>query len=195
MVRTAAGLYLVHAHVECRTQGPGWWRYAKPALAAEPTMFSIITGALTDDADDTVPLLGVPADASTEVRDDYTYRVAGTYAMIDDVRTVEPRLARRMIETGRSRTWPTREPFERVTDPIYEYATWMDSGEYDRVLRIYEHVTDDLVPATYAAVQATMDVLERDYEVRLVLWFEPMVLPVGIRDLDLERSRPSVHSS
>src|SRR5947209_5886342 len=121
MVTTPNGVYLVHCHVECRNQGPGWWRYCNPALAADPTMFSIVTGSVTDDADDTVPLLGVPADASTEVRDEFTYRVAGTYAMVDDPRTIEPALAKRILSTGRARNWPTREPFERITDPAFEF--------------------------------------------------------------------------
>ena len=170
--------FIVHAHVECRAQGSTWWRYAKPALESDPALCSVIANVGVDD-DGSAAMPGAPADASPEVRDDYTFRVAGTYAFTGDDRTLDRTIARRLVEMGLSQPWPTKEPFDRITDPGFERATWMDRRELDRLLRLYAHVTNDLVPATYCAVLSMMEALERDYEVRLVLWLEAVVPAVA----------------
>ena len=164
---------LAHAHVECRSGGRSWWRYARPFLSVDRVMFTLL-GAIesTDETDYLVGPLGAPSDLSNETREEYTWRISGEYAADGDDRTVASGVADRWLASGRSRRWPTREPFERVTDPAFEQATWLDVRELDRVLRVYERETNDLVPSTYCAALAMMRELERDYEVRLVVWFE-----------------------
>lgn len=175
-----ASPYLVHGHVECRSGGQEWWCYAQPVLQADVTICSLIIGA--NDESERSSLLGVPTDASKEVRDDYTFRVAGTYAFIGDDRTLDVTIARRLVESGFSRPWPTKEPFERITDPSLVHATWMNAQELARVFRLYEHVTSDLVPAACCALLSMMRALERDYEVRFVVWFEVVAPTVLVSD-------------
>jgi hypothetical protein len=174
MVIRADGPFLVHAHVECRNRGGAWWRFARPAISTNALLVSILTGAVDED-DEVVPLLGVPGDCSTEVRDEYTFRVAGEWALDGDERTVDRGSAEKILRSGLGGRWPTREPFERITDPSYAHATWLDRRELDRVLRMYERLSFDVAPATYCAAQAMMRELERDYEVRLILWLEHLV--------------------
>jgi hypothetical protein len=123
-----------------------------------------------------------------EVRDEFTWRVTGDWASSHEERTVSPDEARRWLESGMSESYPTREPFRRVTDPAWEGATFLDSRELHRVLTAYEGQTDDLVPGAYCALAAMMDELERDFDVRVVLWFEPMRAPLpGDSALDERR--------
>src|SRR5687768_7934977 len=187
---------LVHAHVECRSNGTSWWRYAKVSLTPDARILDVLTHTYSDPDDDLVSHLGAPADLSVETRDEYTWRVIGDWARPGEERTIEPDEAERWLASGRSERWPTREPFERITDPIWEGATWLDSRELDRVIRVFEREWDDLIPATYCALLAMMDELERDYDVRVVLWFEPLESVVsGDAALDLRRRATSRRTS
>jgi hypothetical protein len=190
VTRSAA---LLHAHVECRSSGTGWWRYARLSLTPDPFMYAMLgyDGSPSRSGyhdDDLVPALGAPIDLSPEVRDEFTWRVTGDWASSHEERTVSPEEARRWLESGMSESYPTREPFRRVTDPAWEGATFLDSRELHRVLTAYEGQTDDLVPAAYCALAAMMDELERDFDVRVVLWFEPLRAPLpGDTALDERR--------
>lgn len=175
MVVRANGPFLVHAHVECRNRGRPWWRYARPVLSTNALLVSILTGAVDDIEADVVPLLGVPPDCSAEVRDEYTFRVAGDWAVPGDPRTLDKRRAEELLRSGPGGRWTTRDPVERIIDPSYELATWLDRRELDRVLRMYQRLACDVAPATYCAALSMMSELERDYEVRLILWLERLV--------------------
>jgi hypothetical protein len=131
-----------------------------------------LLAGLGDPSEDLVGPLGMPTDLSPEVRDDFTWLIVGDFAYAGDSRTVPRSEAEQWLTLGRSMRWPTAEPFTRVTDPAWEGATWVDSRELDRVLRVFERITDDLAPATYCALLAAMSELERDYDARTVLWFE-----------------------
>jgi hypothetical protein len=80
--------------------------------------------------------------------------------------------AERWIARGRSRTWPTPEPFVRVTDPRWSYATSLDANDLATILTRYEEAGEAPAPAAYCALLAMMRALERDYIVRVVLWLE-----------------------
>jgi hypothetical protein len=163
--------WLVHAHIECRTRGGTWWRFARPALAHDARLMALLAG-LGDPSEDLVGPLGMPTDLSPEVRDDFTWLIVGEFAYAGDSRTVPRTEAEQWVTLGRSMRWPTAEPFTRITDPAWQGATWVDSRELDRVLRVFERTTGDLAPATYCALLAAMSELERDYDARTVMWFE-----------------------
>ena len=175
VTRSAA---LLHAHVECRSGGTGWWRYARLNLTHDAVLYRLLgytdVLAQVDEDDDLVPPLGVPGDLSVDVRDEYTWRVTGDWAITREERVVAPDEAKRWLESGLSERYHTREPFQRVTDPAWRGATHLDSREMHRVLTAYEKQTEDRVPAAYCALAAMMEELERDYDVRVVLWFEPL---------------------
>ena len=172
MVIRAVTPHIVHAHVECRNRGGGWWRYARPILTPDPLLVSILTGAQDDERDGTVLLAGVPADCSSDVRDDYTLSIAGEWTLSSDPRSLDRDEADEIVRSGLSGRWISREAVDRITDPAFAYATWLDRRELDRVLRMYERVAGDMSPATYCALLSMMAALERDYEVRLILWLE-----------------------
>jgi hypothetical protein len=176
---TAVGAVLVHAHVECRSGRGAWWRYARPVLTIDEPMLALLVGGHVDDEDDLVGPLGFPSDVSPEVRDEFTLRVEGAWVDRDTPRTVARSVADEWLARGSSRHWATGEPFERVTDPAHRQPTWMDARELDRVVRAYQRRTGDLAPVTYCAALAMMGALERDFEVRLVLWLEHLGVDSG----------------
>ena len=161
----------VHAFVECRVRGGEWWLYARPALPFEEHMPAVLVGAGVEEREVPLHALGVPADISLPVRDEYTWRVAGPKGG-DAPNIVSVAEAERWVARGRSRRWTAAEGFARVTDPRWSYATWMDSPELAEALNRYEYVTAQPAPASYCALLAMMRALERDYIVRVVLWLE-----------------------
>lgn len=70
----------VHAFVECRARGGGWWLYARPARSLDDRMCAMLADEAVDAADPTVNALGVPQDVSPAVLDEYTWRIAGSSA-------------------------------------------------------------------------------------------------------------------
>ncbi len=66
-----------------------------------------------------------------------------------------------------------------LADRRWECATWMTLGELERVLQLYGTATGQPAPATYCALHAMMRELERDYIVRVILWFERLSLADG----------------
>jgi hypothetical protein len=190
----------VHAYVECRVRGGAWWLYAHPVLPADTAIPLLLVGAGVDDREEPLLALGVPGDVSLPVRDEYTWRVAGPHGG-DAPNIVGVAEAERWISRGRSRPWPTTEPFARVTDPCWSYATSLDASDLATILTRYEQTRGVPAPAGYCALLATMRALERDYIVRLVLWLErrhaaadvATEIPV-LREhpRDLERARSEV---
>jgi hypothetical protein len=188
----------VHAHVECRTRGGSWWLYAKPALPTDATMPPLLVGAGVDEHEEALRVVGVPADASLPVRDEYTWRVAGPRGG-DAPNIVSLPEAERWVARGRSRLWATNEPFVRVTDPRWSHGTWMDASDLGSVLGRYEELAEQPAPAAYCALLAMMRALERDYIVRVVLWLErrhtaaelspDIVVPLREYPRELERAR------
>ena len=145
---------------------------------------------------------GVPLDASLAVRDEFTWRVAGP-AGGDAPNIVSVDEAERWTARGASAPWPTREPFQRVIDPRWSHATWLDVDELTRLLDRYEKVAGQPAPATYCALLAMMRELERDFVVRLILWLERRhpaalapselhALPARDHPAELERARTHV---
>jgi hypothetical protein len=196
--------YLVHAFVECRTRGTGWWLYARPTLPPDEELAALLVGTEVEPAEEPVRALGIPYDVSLAVRDEYTWRVAGP-AGGDAPNIVSVNEAERWIARGLSRRWTTPEPFVRVTDPRWSHPSWLDSAELARVLDRYEDSAGQPSPAAYCALLAMMTELERDFIVRLVIWMErPIVAPeawiephaIFLRDhlVDLERARAHVRS-
>ena len=167
---------LIHAHVECRSGGTGWWRYARVVLTQDAIMYWLLGYGMGAPGaeEDLVPSLGVPNDLSYEVRDEYTWRVAGEWANQSEPRTILHEEARRWLASGLSETYATKEPFRRVSDPAFDGATFLDSRELHHVIQAYQGQTDDVAPATYCALAAMMDELERDFDVRVIVWFEPL---------------------
>ena len=161
----------VHAYVECRVRGGAWWLYAHPTLPTDSALPQLLVGAGVDDREEPLLALGVPADVSLPVRDEYTWRVAGPHGG-DAPNIVSVAEAERWIARGRSRTWPTPEPFVRVTDPRWSYATSVDANDLATILTRYEETNEQPAPAAYCALLAMMRALERDYLVRVVLWLE-----------------------
>lgn len=172
--------WVVHAFVECRGRGGRWWLYARPALAPDDHLAALLSGEAVDEEDPVVNGLGVPQDVSPAVLDEYTWRVAGPHAG-DAGNIVSVREASAWISRGASTAWPGSESFSRVTDPRWEHATWMGRPEVDHVLSLYEAGAGQPAPATFCALRAMMRELERDYLVRVVLWFErlPLVMDVA----------------
>ena len=185
------GGVLVHAHVECRGEGRSWWRYAQPLLPYDRALFQLLSGG-AEHEHDLVPSLGVPQDISDEVRDVYTLRVAGEFVDADEPRAISKPTAAQWLGSGRAKPWPTREPFYRMVDPTIVGATYLDAHELDRVLTIYESEQMREAPATYSALLEMMSELEREYEVRLVLWFEPLSLKELLDQDEQAASRPTV---
>lgn len=195
---------LVHAFVECRIRGGAWWLYTKPTLPPEDAITALLVGAEVDVDEDALHVLGVPADASLAVRDEYTWRVAGPHGgEAPNIVAVDE--AHRWLARGQSQRWVTAEPFERVTDPRWSHATWLDRSELARVIDRYEEAAGQSAPAAYCALLAMMQELERDFLVRLVLWLERRMpaerawvdpQPGFLRDhlLDLERARAHVRA-
>jgi hypothetical protein len=161
----------VHAYVECRVRGGAWWLYAHPALPRDEFLPPLLVGAGVDDEEDALHALGVPSDASLEVRDDYTWRVAGPRGG-DAPNIVSVAEAERWIKRGRAQLWATAEAFARVTDPRWSYATWLDTADLSAVIKRYEQRMGEPAPAGYCALLSMMRALERDYIVRLVVWME-----------------------
>lgn len=148
MVIRADGPFLVHAHVECRNRGRPWWRYARPVLSSNALLISILTGSIDDIDADVVPLLGIPHDCSDEIRDEFAGATRDRWP-IDRLRPTE--------------------------GTVFEQATWLQRRDFDRMLRMYERLSFDPAPATCCAAVSMMAALERDYEVRLILWLERLV--------------------
>ena len=192
----------VHAYVECRVRGGAWWLYAHPMLPMDGAIPPLLVGAGVDDREEPLLALGVPADVSLPVRDEYTWRVAGPYGG-DAPNIVGVSEAERWIARGRSRPWPTTEPFARVTDPRWTSATALDASDLATILTRYEQTSGEPAPAAYCALLAMMRSLERDYIVRVVLWLErrhaASDLATEITVLreyprELERARNEVHA-
>jgi hypothetical protein len=162
---------IVHAYVECRVRGGAWWLYAHPALPRDEFLPPLLVGAGVDNDEDALHALGVPSDASLEVRDDYTWRVAGPRGG-DAPNIVSVAEAEQWIKRGRAQLWPTAEAFARVTDPRWSYATWLDTADLSAVIKRYEQRMEEPAPAGYCALLSMMRALERDYIVRLVVWME-----------------------
>ena len=199
---TTRAKWTVHAFVECRARAGAWWLYARPSLPPDDAMTSLLVGPAVEDGEDAVRALGVPADASLAVRDEYTWRVAGPEGG-DAPNIVAVAEADRWVARGSSRRWRTSEPFARVTDPRWSHASWLEVGELARTIDRYEDATDQPAPAAYCALLAMMAELERDFVVRLVLWLErrvpaerawlePPLVPLRDHLLDLERARAYV---
>lgn len=167
--------WVVHAYVECRGRGGRWWLYSRPALSLDDHLAALLSGEAVDADDAAVHALGVPRDVSPAVLDEYTWRVAGPHAG-EAGNIVSMRDANVWIARGASSAWPGSEAFARVTDPRWEHATWMSRPELEQVLSLYEAAAGQPAPATYCALHAMMRALERDYVVRLVLWFERLPL-------------------
>lgn len=192
----------VHAYVECRVRGGSWWLYAKPNLPLDSGIPPLLIGAAVDEQDEALRALGVPADASLAVRDEYTWRVAGPHGG-DAPNIVSVAEATRWVERGRSQPWRTAEAFARVTDPRWSHATWMDATDLATALHRYEQTTEQPAPAAYCAMLAMMRALERDYLVRVIVWLErrhgaadgspEIVLPLREYPRELERARNEVH--
>lgn len=161
----------VHAYVECRVRGGAWWLYAHPVLPADSAIPPLLVGAGVDEREEPLLALGVPADVSLAVRDEYTWRVAGPHGG-DAPNIVSVAEAERWIARGRSRSWPTSEPFARVTDPRWSYATSLEANDLATILTRYEQASEEPAPAAYCALLAMMHALQRDYIVRVVLWLE-----------------------
>ena len=161
----------VHAYVECRVRGGSWWLYAHPVLPADTGIPPLLVGAGVDEREEPLLALGVPADVSLPVRDEYTWRIAGPHGG-DAPNIVGASEAERWIARGRSRQWATSEPFARVTDPRWSYATSLDANDLATILTRYEQASEEPAPAAYCALLAMMRALERDYVVRVVLWLE-----------------------
>jgi hypothetical protein len=193
----------VHAYVECRVRGGAWWLYAMPTLPTDGSIPPLLIGAGVDEREDPLRAHGVPSDASLPVRDEYTWRVAGPRGG-DAPNIVSVAEAERWIARGRSRLWPTIEPFARVTDPRWSHATWLDGNELSAVLTRYEENAGQPAPAAYCALAAMMRALERDYLVRVVLWLErrhtaadatpELVTPLREYPRELERARSEVRT-
>ena len=189
---------IVHAFVECRTRTTPWWLYARPTLTPDDTMAALLVGAEVEPPDRAVRVLGVPADASLAVRDEYTWRVAGPLGG-DAPNIVSAEEAERWLRQRVSHRWKTAEPFARVTDPRWSHGTWLDRAELTRLVGRYEELAEQPAPATFCALVAMVGELERDFVVRVVLWLERRVpadrpvheSPTSLRDhlLDLERAR------
>jgi hypothetical protein len=191
----------VHAYVECRVRGGAWWLYARPTLPQDAHIPALLIEAGVDEREEPLRVLGVPSDASLPVRDEYTWRVAGPRGG-DAPNIVGVSEAERWIARGRSRPWPTTEPFARVTDPRWSHATWMDANELETILQRYEHTMEQPAPAAYCAMLVMMRALERDYMVRAIVWLERRLtaadgspeLMTPLRDYprELERVRAEV---
>ena len=178
--------WVVHAFVECRARGGRWWLYARPALSLDDHLAALLSGEAVDVDDPVMNGLGVPQDVSPAVLDEYTWRVAGPGAG-DAGNIVSVRDASAWVARGASVAWPGSETFGRVTDPRWEHATWMGRAELDHVLALYERATGQAAPATFCALRAMMRELERDFVVRLVLWFEHLPL---VMDAPVTPGRP-----
>lgn len=162
---------MVHAFVECRARGGRWWLYAQPALSLDDRVAALLLGEGVDAEDPVLNGFGVPHDASPAVVDEYTWAVEGPDTD-EQADLVGAREAAAWLSRGVSRPWSTREPFARVSDPRWEHATWMGRAELDHVLARYEATAGQPAPATFCALRAMMRELERDFLVRLVVWFE-----------------------
>ena len=162
---------IVHAYVECRVRGGAWWLYAHPALPRDEYLPPLLVGAGVDESEEALHALGVPSDSSLQVRDEYTWRVAGPRGG-DAPNIVSVAEAEQWIRRGRSQLWPTSEAFARVTDPRWSYATWLDTADLSAVIDRYEERMGESAPAGYCALLSMMQALERDYIVRLVVWLE-----------------------
>lgn len=165
-----------HAWVECRRQGERWWLYARPALEPDARFDSILCGQAADAAG-LGPLCGrgVPADASITVRDEYTWRVAGTpdaHTRAGDEDILSSREAEQWLARGASRRWTAGEPVARITDPRWENPTWLSPGELDELLMHFEWVAGEPPPATHCALADMCRALEQEYMVRVVMWTE-----------------------
>ena len=191
----------VRAYVECRVRGGAWWPYAAPVLPQVSLMPALLIEAGVDEDEEPLRALGVPNDASLAVRDEYTWRVAGPRGG-DAPNIVSVSEAERWIARGRSRPWPTSEPFARVTDPRWSHATSMDANELETILQRYEQTMEQPAPAAYCALLAMMRALERDYLVRAIVWLErrltaadaspELMMPLRDYPRDLERARAEV---
>src|SRR3954467_6820800 len=188
----------VHAYVECKVRGGAWWLYAHPVLPADTGIPPLLLGAGVEEREEPLLALGVPADVSLPVRDEYTGGVAGPHGG-DAPNIVGVSEAERWIARGRSRPWPTSEPFARVTDPRWSYATSLDASDLATILTRHEQTSGEPGPAAYCALLAMMRALERDYIVRVVLWLErrhtaaelspDIVIPLREYPRELERAR------
>jgi len=162
---------VVHAYVECRVRGGSWWLYAHPTLPRDEHLPPLLVGAGVDEHEEALHALGVPSDVSLQVRDEYTWRVAGPRGG-DAPNIVSVAEAEQWVRRGRSQLWRTGEAFARVTDPRWSHATWLDAADLKTVIDRYERTMGVPAPAGYCALLSMMRALERDYVVRLVVWLE-----------------------
>jgi len=155
--RIAAGV-VTEAHVECRSGSGAWWHYACPAVggASDARRARRREGARHDALAGLFLGLGTPDDdlvGALGMPPDPSAPTAERYALY-------------------------RERRRRSGRP--ELATWCDVRELDRVLTTLAGSAEDrdVVPATYCALLTMMQALEREFETRVVLWFDA---PAAIR--------------
>ena len=154
LVPTGAA-FVTEAHVECRNGGGTWWHFACPAVGGASA--SDVLRARRREGARLDALAGLFLGMGTADED----LVGALGAPSDLSATTAERYA---LYRARRR---------RMEQP--ELATWCDVRELDRVLGAFARrgdVTHDLVPATYCALLAMMQALQRDFETRVVLWFD-----------------------
>jgi len=147
--------FVTEAHVECRSGGGAWWHFACPAMGGASASDALRARRREGARLDALAGLFLGTSAADEdlvgalgVPSDLSAMAAERYAMY--------RARRRRMG-------------------LPELATWCDVRELDRVLGAFAKrgdVTRDLVPATYCALLAMMQALQRDFETRVVLWFD-----------------------
>lgn len=156
----------IHCYIECkRKDSKYWYLFGNMNPGRNYTLFSVLAGVRGDESP-LYPVRGIPSDLGMLVSSYYWLYISENYP--NDEGNCSREKAENYVRHGSH----YNQDRTRVSHPDWHSHSWLSTTEFSTVLDQYRTIPLHHPIPEYRAILAAMQVLNEEYEVRIVFWFD-----------------------